>query len=122
MLAAEPASGEPTVVAAATPFKPTSAAGRLAWAAGVLVVGVLAGVLATRAALPGTTDSANSPLTHATVPLRPDQQLVGGLLNVSPLTISPDGAQVAYTISEGTALQLYIQRLDEFEARRIDQS
>ncbi len=119
---AEPASGETTVVEAARPFKPTSAAGRLGWAVVIFVVGLLAGVLATRAALPGTTDSANSPLTHATVPLGPDQQLVGGLLNASPLAISPDGAQVAYTVSDGTTLQLYIQRLDEFEARRIDQS
>ena len=33
-----------------------------------------------------------------------------------------DGTQIAYVVSEGTTLQLYLQRLDEFDARRVPQS
>ena len=119
---AEPATGETAVVEGGRRFMPQSLVGRLTWAAGILVVGVLAGIVGTRVIAPGAGDSANSPLTHATLPLQPEQQLYGALVNAPPLAISPDGTQIAYTVSEGTTLQLYLQRLDEFGARRVPQS
>lgn len=117
----EPASGE-TAGTADSDFRPASPGGRLAWAAGLLLVGGIVGALAVRITGPTVTTESASTLTHATLSLRPDQQLVGALLNAPPLAISPDGTQVAYVVSEGTTLQLYVLRLDEFEPRRIPDS
>jgi serine/threonine-protein kinase len=75
-----------------------------------------------RAVGPESTASSTSTLTLATVSMRSDQQLVAALLNAPPLAISSDGTQIAYTVSEGTTLQLYVLRLDEFEPRQVPDS
>ena len=117
------ASAPPSVVEATTPFTPKSAAARRrAWAAGIFVAGGLAVFLTMRTLGPGQTERSSSTLTHAVIPLKPDQKLGGGVVGALPFAISPDGTQIAYTVSEGTTLHLYLQRLDEFGARLVPRS
>ena len=116
---AEPPSGATLAIETAPRGQSRIAKGRLAWAAGGFLAGALAALLFT-----GFPESSEriAAMTHAVVPLAPHQQLVGGVMGSVPFAISPDGTEIAYTVSEGTTRQLYVQSLNEFGARQIPES
>ena len=89
-----------------------------AWLTGLLLlgVGITAGMLISRARRPGT----------AGRPIRSSIELPAGTLLAGwaspPVAISPDGSVIAFVAMRGTKQELYLRRVDEFEAKLVEGS
>ena len=107
---AEPATRPPSAVPAMKP-----ALLRI----GVIAVAALAIAAVGVAALWSRSGALARPVTRATITL-PASQSPPFALSLYPIvTLSPDGQEMVYVASSGAANQLYVRRMDQFDARPI---
>ncbi len=85
----------------------------LAWAAGGLILGVIATTLLVRL---GTRHPAPPPLIRFSIDLPRDAPLAPG---AHSLAFSPDGTQLAYVAQVKAETQLYLRALDQLEAKPV---
>ncbi len=89
---------------------------RLAWAALLVGIALIAGVWS------NSTNPPRAETTRAVIPLPAGDQLIGGssiLGFVSSVDISADGRMLAYVAESGGDPQLYLRRLDALEATPV---
>ncbi|TDI38032.1 MAG: hypothetical protein E2P02_21605 [Acidobacteria bacterium] len=87
---------------------------RILWAGALLVVGLTAGLALFKASSPQLPE----PVTRLVIDLPPEHRLVDSF---HPIAFAPDGASLVYAATAAGAAdsQLFLHRLDRFEAEAI---